>query len=27
LQMPKTVFAQAALDDPAPVASWAEIRF
>src|SRR5882762_11689806 len=27
LQPPETVLAEAALDDPAPVASWAEIRF
>jgi hypothetical protein len=27
LQPPETVLAEAAFDDPAPVASWAEIRF
>jgi hypothetical protein len=27
LQPPETVLAEAPLDDPAPVASWAEIRF
>src|SRR5882724_3231578 len=26
LEVPKTVLAQAALDDPAPIAKWAEIR-